>query len=166
LADKMKVYLLNESNPKWDDAKVKVLGKYPNSFNLGAEPGEFLPCEWWRCYNAKNEFIGFGWIDERKGDAEISICIDEKFQNKGGYGTEMLYLLEKEASKRGYKQTVGVVECFNPLRHEIIDWLFNCGYVYVQSHITKAVVHRFVDVMEVTLVKEIENNINIDACSF
>jgi predicted acetyltransferase len=74
---------------------------------------------------ASGEILGYGWLADLQGEAEVSVVATVKGK---GYGTKTLHNLEKEAKKLGYNRIVAVVQPENPCARDVLNWLFNNGY--------------------------------------
>jgi len=119
---------INEKEPRWNESKEDIIGYNPWAFNLSnIENNSLLPGDWWGLLNDSEEILGYGWIKYDKNDAELSISIHKKHQNKG-FGNEILKNLEREALKKGYKKVVTVVRESNPIGENVINWLYKKDY--------------------------------------
>ena len=69
--------------------------------------GDQLPSDWWRV-ETDDGVIGYGWLDDVWGDAEILLAVEEPARGTGA-GAFALARLEDEAAARGLNYVVNVV---------------------------------------------------------
>lgn len=118
-----------EEPAKWDDTKESLLKKFQNSFNVrNVKVGDLLESHWYKQYNDDNDFVGYGWIDISDNGVELSIIIDDQFQNSG-YGTIILDNLENEAIKMGFNEAIVIVKTENEIAEQILRWVYSRGFI-------------------------------------
>lgn len=119
---------IHEQPPRWDEAKSSILGAVP----AGAFPmekrttGELLPGEWWRVED-EGAVVGYGWMDEVWGEAQILLAVDPRTQRRG-IGTFILDRLESEALRRGFRYLYNVIPPTHPEPAAVSRWLGKRGF--------------------------------------
>jgi GNAT superfamily N-acetyltransferase len=118
-----------ESPALWNDDKQRIVGGAPaHVFSFGPlKPGEVVPGDWWRV-DSNGRAVGYGWMDQSWGDAEVLLAVDSAAQD-GGIGTFILDRLEDEAARRGINYLYNVVSDAHPDRAGLTRWLQRRGFV-------------------------------------
>ena len=84
---------------------------------VARQPGERLPSDWWRVED-DGRVVGYGWLDDVWGDAEILLAVEESARGTGA-GAFALARLEEEAAARGLNYVVNVVRDTHPDRDAV-----------------------------------------------
>src|SRR6059058_2963579 len=73
-----------EDDPRWDDDRERVFGSVPAGVFRTEEhvSGDPLPSDWWRVV-AKDQVVGYGWLDDVWGDAEVLLAVDAPARGTG-----------------------------------------------------------------------------------
>jgi hypothetical protein len=71
--------------------------------------------------------VGYGWLDDVWGDAEILLAVEEGARGSGA-GRFVLAQLEHEAAVRGLNYVVNVVRESHPRREEVTSWFLGHGF--------------------------------------
>lgn len=119
----------HESPALWDADKRRIIGGAPAGvLSLGPfGDGEVVPGDWWRA-EEDGRVVGYGWMDQSWGDAEILLAVDPDGQHRG-VGTFILDRLEDEAAKQGVNYLYNVVPAAHPDRPGLTRWLLRRGFV-------------------------------------
>lgn len=125
---------IKENEPIWDGDKERIfIGTEPGCFNFNPNAmvlNNRLSDHWWKLQSHDGRVIGYGWINEEKNDAEVSVVVSKEEKcNSKHYGTNILLNLENEAKGIGYNEVIAIVQPENPNASRVIHWLFNNGYV-------------------------------------
>ena len=117
-----------ESPAHWNDDKERIIGGAPAGvFSLGPfKPGDVVPGDWWRV-ESNGHTVGYGWMDQSWGDAEVLLVVDPSSQD-GGIGTFILDRLEDEAADRGINYLYNVVPEAHPDKAGLTRWLQRRGF--------------------------------------
>jgi N-acetylglutamate synthase-like GNAT family acetyltransferase len=119
---------VKEDDPRWDADRERVFaaagrGIFPG---LTREDGARLAGDWWRVENA-GRVLGYAWLDDVWGDAEILLAIEEASRGTGA-GSFALARLEEEARARGLNYVLNVVRDTHPERAAVTDWFLAHGF--------------------------------------
>jgi N-acetylglutamate synthase-like GNAT family acetyltransferase len=119
---------VRDDDPRWDADRERVLGTVgPDVFpGLGRDPGQRLPGDWWRVEDG-DRVVGYGWLDDVWGDAEILLAIEQPARGTGA-GSFALARLEDEARARGLNYVLNVVRDTHPERAAVTDWFLAHGF--------------------------------------
>lgn len=119
---------VHEDDPRWDADRERVFASVPQGvFRTEARrPGERLSSDWWRV-ERDGAVIGYGWLDDVWGDAEVLLAVAED-ERRSGVGAFVLSHLEREAAARGLNYVVNVVRDTHPERAAVTSWLERRGY--------------------------------------
>jgi N-acetylglutamate synthase-like GNAT family acetyltransferase len=119
---------VQEADPRWDADRERVFGTVPEGVFLSSarEPGERLSSDWWRA-ERDGQVLGYGWLDDVWGDAEILLAVDEG-ERGAGVGAFVLEHLEQEAAGRGLNYVLNVVRETHPEREAVSAWLAAHGF--------------------------------------
>ncbi len=119
---------IHERPARWDRAKASIVGGAPaGTFPVeGRREGDLLPDEWWRVEDG-GAVVGYGWMDESWGEAQILLAVDPQAQRRG-VGTFILDQLEREALKRGFRYLTNVVPPTHPNGPAVTEWLEKHGF--------------------------------------
>ncbi|MEZ6197084.1 MAG: GNAT family N-acetyltransferase [Planctomycetota bacterium] len=121
---------IHESNPHWDDDKVRIVGGAGGGVfdarYAALAAGESVPGEWWRVED-DGRVVGYGWLDVVWGDAEILLATHVEARGQG-VGTFILEHLEHEARKRGLNRLYNTVRPKHPDRAAVSAWLEGKGF--------------------------------------
>lgn len=117
-----------DPDPHWDDDRARVFGTVPDGV-FPAVPriaGERLTGDWWAVV-ADGRTVGYGWLDDVWGDAEILMAVQVDARGTGA-GSFALSRLEAEATDRGLNYVVNVVRDTHPERDRVTAWLLARGF--------------------------------------
>jgi N-acetylglutamate synthase-like GNAT family acetyltransferase len=119
---------VHEDDPRWDDDRERVFASVPEGvFSTGARrPGEPLSSDWWRA-ERDGRVVGYGWLDDVWGDAEILLAV-ERGERGTGVGAFVLEHLESEAAARGLNYVLNVVRDTHPDRDAVTGWFEAHGF--------------------------------------
>jgi N-acetylglutamate synthase-like GNAT family acetyltransferase len=119
---------VKDDDPRWDADRERVFATVPDGV-FRAEtrtPGERLSSDWWRVEDG-GRVIGYGWLDDVWGDAEILVAVEEAARGTGA-GAFALARLEEEAAARGLNYVVNVVRDTHPDRVSVTEWFLAHGF--------------------------------------
>ena len=118
-----------ESPAIWNGDRQRIIGGAPAGvFTLGPfKTGDVVPGDWWRV-EADGRVVGYGWMDQSWGDAEVLLAVDPA-RRAAGIGTFILDRLEDEAATRGINYLYNVVPDAHPDRAGLTRWLQARGFV-------------------------------------
>ena len=107
---------VREEVQQWDDDRERVFATVPEGvLRTGSRrPGERLSSDWWRV-ERDGRVVGYGWLDDVWGDAEILLAV-EADARRSGVGAFVLEHLEQEAADRGLNYVLNVVRESHPDR--------------------------------------------------
>lgn len=119
----------HESPARWDaDLRRIVGGAPPGVFSLTSPgDGEMVPGDWWRV-ESEGRVVGYGWMDQSWGDAEVLLAVDPGTQ-ASGIGTFILDRLEDEAAARGINYLYNVIPDAHPDKAGLRLWLLRRSFV-------------------------------------
>jgi ribosomal protein S18 acetylase RimI-like enzyme len=119
---------VHDEDPRWDDDRRRVFASVPEGvFRTDARrTGQPLSSDWWRV-ERDGRVVGYGWLDDVWGDAEILLAVDEQAR-RSGVGSFAMEHLEREAAARGLNYVVNVVRESHPARHAVTAWLEGRGF--------------------------------------
>ena len=119
---------VKDDDPRWDDDRQRVFATVPDGvFRAESRtPGERLSSDWWRVEDG-DRVVGYGWLDDVWGDAEILLAVEEGARGSGA-GAFALARLEEEAAARGLNYVVNVVRDTHPDRAAVTDWFLAHGF--------------------------------------
>ena len=114
---------VKESPGRWDATKLAIIGGAPEgALDIDDyKDGDLLPGEWWHV-ERNGKIVGYGWIDQTWGEAEILLVVCPDQQGKG-IGTFILDNLEREAAAHGNTYLYNVVLPTHPDRENVTRWL-------------------------------------------
>ncbi|MGZ4648579.1 MAG: GNAT family N-acetyltransferase [Blastococcus sp.] len=119
---------VKDDDPRWDADRERVFATVPAGV-FGPEPhqpGERLPSDWWRVEDG-DRVVGYGWLDDVWGDAEILLAVDASARGAGA-GAFALARLGDEAAARGLNYVVNVVRDTHPDRESVTRWFLAHGF--------------------------------------
>jgi N-acetylglutamate synthase-like GNAT family acetyltransferase len=119
---------VKDDDPRWDTDRERVFATVgPEIFpGLPREIGVRLPSDWWRVEDA-GRVVGYAWLDDVWGDAEILLAIDQSARGTGA-GSFALARLEEEARARGLNYVLNVVRDTHPERADVTGWFLAHGF--------------------------------------
>jgi N-acetylglutamate synthase-like GNAT family acetyltransferase len=119
---------VREDDPRWDADRERVFGTVPEGvFRTEArQPGDRLSGDWWRV-EGPDRVIGYGWLDDVWGDAEILLAVEAGARGTGA-GAFALARLEDEAAVRGLNYVVNVVRDTHPQSDAVTAWFRAHGF--------------------------------------
>lgn len=119
---------VKDEDPRWDADRERVFATVPPGvFRTGTRtPGERLSSDWWRVQDG-DRVIGYGWLDDVWGDAEILLAVEKEARGTGA-GAFALARLEAEAAARGLNYVVNVVLKTHPDRETVTAWFLAHGF--------------------------------------
>jgi N-acetylglutamate synthase-like GNAT family acetyltransferase len=138
---------VKDDDPRWDVERARVFGTVGAGVFPGVarDAGERLPSDWWRV-EADGRVIGYGWLDDVWGDAEILLAIEESVRGTGA-GSFALARLEEEAAARGLNYVLNVVRDTHPDREAVTGWFLAHGFTGTEDgRLRKRVWHRTQDI--------------------
>jgi N-acetylglutamate synthase-like GNAT family acetyltransferase len=117
-----------DPDPRWDEDRRRVFGTVPAGVfdGLPQVEGARLTADWWAVTDG-GRVVGYGWLDDVWGDAEILLAVEEPARGTGA-GTFALARLEAEAAARGLGYVVNVVRETHPDRAEVTAWFLSRGF--------------------------------------
>ena len=119
---------VKDDDPRWDADRERVFATVPEGvFRPEARsPGERLSSDWWRVQDG-DRVIGYGWLDDVWGDAEILLAVEAGSRGAGA-GAFALARLEEEAAARGLNYVLNVVRNTHPDRAAVTEWFVAHGF--------------------------------------
>jgi N-acetylglutamate synthase-like GNAT family acetyltransferase len=119
---------VREEDPRWDADRERVFATVPEGvFRTASRThGERLESDWWRV-ERDGRVVGYGWLDDVWGDAEILLAVAADARG-GGAGSFALEHLEREAAARGLNYVVNVVRETHPQREQVTAWFLAHGF--------------------------------------
>jgi N-acetylglutamate synthase-like GNAT family acetyltransferase len=119
---------VREDDPRWDADRERVFATVPEGVfrTTARRPGEQLESDWWRV-ERDGRAVGYGWLDDVWGDAEILVAVEEGARGSGA-GAFALDHLEREAAARGLNYVVNVVRETHPQRTAVTAWFLGHGF--------------------------------------
>jgi N-acetylglutamate synthase-like GNAT family acetyltransferase len=123
-----RLHWVKDDDPRWDTDRERVFASIePGVFpGLPGRPGQRLPGDWWRVEDG-DRVVGYGWLDDVWGDAEILLGIEASARGTGA-GAFTLARLEDEAAVRGLNYVVNVVRDTHPDRETVTAWFTAHGF--------------------------------------
>ena len=127
-SDEQRFEWVHEPDPRWDEDRERVFATVPPGVfrTVARPPGERLPGDWWRVVEG-GRVVGYGWLDDVWGDAEILLAVEEGARGTG-VGRFMLSRLEHEAAARGLNYVLNVVHDTHPDRAAVTGWFLAHGF--------------------------------------
>jgi GNAT superfamily N-acetyltransferase len=127
-SDEQRFEWVHEPDPRWDEDRERVFATVPPGVfgAVARPPGERLPGDWWRVVQ-DGLVIGYGWLDDVWGDAEILLAVEKSARGTGA-GRFMLARLEDEAAARGLNYVLNVVHDTHPDRPAVTAWFRAHGF--------------------------------------
>lgn len=124
---------VKDADPRWDADRERVFATVPEGvFRAEARtPGERLSSDWWRVVDGER-VVGYGWLDDVWGDAEILLAVEEPARGTGA-GEFALARLEDEAAARGLNYVVNVVRDTHPGRAAVTEWFLAHGFTRTED---------------------------------
>jgi ribosomal protein S18 acetylase RimI-like enzyme len=129
----MALQWVHDDDPRWDDDRGRIFASVPEGV-FGPEartPGEPLSSDWWRV-ERDGRVVGYGWLDDVWGDAEILLAVDAG-ERRSGVGGFVVDHLEQEAAARGLNYVVNVVRAGHPERAAVTSWLQGHGFAATED---------------------------------
>jgi N-acetylglutamate synthase-like GNAT family acetyltransferase len=119
---------VRDPDPRWDADRERVFASVPEAVfpSVPRREGEQLAATWWRVEEA-GRVVGYGWLDDVWGDAEILLAVEEAARGTG-VGAFALARLEEEAAARGLNYVVNVVRPAHPDREAVTAWFLAHGF--------------------------------------
>ncbi len=119
---------VKDEDPRWDADRERVFATVPEGVFRTEEriAGERLTSDWWRV-EQDGRVVGYGWLDDVWGDAEILLALEEGARGRGA-GAFALACLEEEAARRGLNYVVNVVRDTHPQRDAVTLWFRKHGF--------------------------------------
>jgi ribosomal protein S18 acetylase RimI-like enzyme len=129
----MALQWVHDDDPRWDDDRRRVFASVPEGvFRSAARaPGDPLESDWWRV-ERDGRVVGYGWLDDVWGDAEILLAVDAG-ERRSGVGAFVVENLEREAAARGLNYVVNVVRESHPQKDEVTAWLQGQGFAATED---------------------------------
>jgi N-acetylglutamate synthase-like GNAT family acetyltransferase len=124
---------VHEEDPRWDADRERVFATVPEGVfrTVSRRPGERLSSDWWRV-ERDGCVVGYGWLDDVWGDAEILLAVEEG-ERGSGVGAFVLGRLEDEAAARGLNYVLNVVRETHPDRARVTAWLEHHGFTAAED---------------------------------
>src|SRR3954453_5457937 len=119
---------VKDDDPRWDAERERVFATVPDGAFRPEQraPGERLSSDWWRVRDG-DRVVGYGWLDDVWGDAEILLAVEASARGTGA-GAFALARLEEEAAARGLNYVVNVVRDTHPDRVAVTEWFVAPGF--------------------------------------
>lgn len=119
---------VKDDDPRWDADRERIFATVPDGVFRAEErtPGERLTSDWWRV-EQDGRVIGYGWLDDVWGDAEILLAVEEGARGNGA-GAFALARIEEEAAGRGVNYVLNVVRDTHPERTAVTHWFRKHGF--------------------------------------
>jgi N-acetylglutamate synthase-like GNAT family acetyltransferase len=124
---------VHEDDPRWDADRERIFATVPEGVFVTASrrPGERLSSDWWRV-ERDGAVVGYGWLDDVWGDAEVLLAVDAG-ERGAGVGGFVLRHLEEEAAARGLNYVLNVVRDTHPERASVTAWLERQGFTAAED---------------------------------
>jgi len=119
---------IHEPTPTWDSGKEGIIGAAADGiFRLdNYKVGDVIPGDWWHV-DRDGQTVGYGWMDENFGDAQILLAVDPAARGQG-VGGFIVDHLAKEAAAQGVNYMYNVVSPQHPRREAVTRWLGKHGF--------------------------------------
>jgi len=119
---------VKDDDPRWDADRDRVFATVAADVfpGLTRRIGDRLPSDWWRVEDG-DRVVGYGWLDDVWGDAEILLAVEAPARGTGA-GAFALSHLENEAAARGLNYVVNVVRDTHPERDMVSGWFLAHGF--------------------------------------
>ncbi|WP_157936933.1 GNAT family N-acetyltransferase [Geodermatophilus chilensis] len=119
---------VHEHDARWDADRERLFATVPDGVfpTASRRPGERLSSDWWRV-EQDGRVVGYGWLDDVWGDAEILLAVDGGARGRG-VGSFALARLEEEAAARGLNYVLNVVRDTHPERDAVTAWFRRHGF--------------------------------------
>jgi N-acetylglutamate synthase-like GNAT family acetyltransferase len=119
---------VKDDDPRWDADRERVFASVPEGVFRAEDrtAGEPLSSDWWRIEDG-DRVVGYGWLDDVWGDAEILLAVEESARGTGA-GAFALARLEEEAAARGLNYVMNVVRATHPDRAVVTEWFTAHGF--------------------------------------
>jgi N-acetylglutamate synthase-like GNAT family acetyltransferase len=119
---------VHEDDPRWDADRQRIFSSVPEGVfrSETRQPDERLSSDWWRA-ERDGRVVGYGWLDDVWGDAEILLAV-EQGERGTGVGAFLLEHLEREAAARGLNYVLNVVRETHPERTAVAAWFQAHGF--------------------------------------
>ena len=120
---------VREDAPRWDADKDRLFGDLElASVGLSRpELGAPIADEWWKATDPAGVVVGYGWLDNEWGDAEITFMVAAGYRG-AGVGDFIVANLEREAAQRGLNYIYNTVPATHPDLAWITGWLVGHGF--------------------------------------
>jgi GNAT superfamily N-acetyltransferase len=124
---------VKDPDPHWDADRRRVFAAVPDAVfpGLARREGEPLASDWWQVVDG-DRVVGYGWLDDVWGDAEILMAVDRDARGTGA-GAFALARLEEEAAARGLNYVLNVVRDTHPEKDTVLDWLHGHGFAQAED---------------------------------
>jgi N-acetylglutamate synthase-like GNAT family acetyltransferase len=124
---------VHEDDPRWDADRERVFATVPDDVfpTVARRPGERLSSDWWRV-ERDGRIVGYGWLDDVWGDAEILLAVEEPARGSG-VGAFVVDRLEEEAAARGLNYVLNVVRETHPERAAVAAWFQRHGFAATED---------------------------------
>src|SRR4051794_31771188 len=118
----------HDEDPRGGDDRRRGFASGPEGgfHTVARQPGEPLSSDWWRV-ERDGRVVGYGWLDDVWGDAEILLAVDAG-ERRTGVGSFLVDHLEREAAARGLNYVVNVVRETHPERDAVTAWFEAHGF--------------------------------------
>jgi GNAT superfamily N-acetyltransferase len=118
-----------ENPPRWDADKQRMFGPDELAAVGMTAPaaGEILADEWWHVTDDDGTIVGYGWLDNEWGDAQITFLVDPA-RRGAGLGDFIVAQLEAEAGRQGLNYIYNVVPDSHPDGEWMTNWLTSRGF--------------------------------------
>jgi GNAT superfamily N-acetyltransferase len=119
-----------ENTPRWDADKQRLFGPAELAATALSPPPPGAPVadEWWHVSDESGQVVGYGWLDNEWGDAEITFLVAPGSRGQG-IGEYIVDHLEAEAAARGLNYIYNVVPATSPDQAWVTAWLTARGFV-------------------------------------
>jgi len=118
---------IREAPSRWDAPKREIVGGEGEVFAVAkSDDDALLPGDWWRVED-DGRTVGYGWMDNTWGDAEILLAVDRTARGRG-IGSFILDRLEEEAAGQGLNYLYNIVPARHSDPERLAAWLRTKGF--------------------------------------
>lgn len=121
--------LIKDEKLIWDIEKETIFEKIEKgTFEFcNLEIGSKLEQGWWKLVDENERVLGFGWINYKNDDFEISLAVNEDSRGTG-FGSFIVKELEGIAKEQGFNETAAIIKQSNPNSSKMVEWFYQKDY--------------------------------------